>query len=88
MKKASLLLLLAFCFAACNNKKNIPDISNSKVDLAVERFDEAFFGMDTMQVDKSLNEINQKFPELLRPFLQTIVGVTDTTGIKTFFRLI
>lgn len=43
--------------------------------------------MDTLQVDKSMNELNVKFPELLSPFLQTIIGVTDTAGIKTFFRL-
>lgn len=87
MKKATLVLFLAIYFVACNNKKNTPDVSNIKVELAVERFDEAFFGMDTLQVDKSMNELNQEFPELLSPFLQTIVGVTDTAGIKTFFRL-
>jgi len=87
MKKASLLLLFASFFAACNNKKNTPDISNIKVNLAIERFDEAFFEMDTMQVNKSINELNRKFPEFLSPFLQTIVGVTDNTGIKTFFKL-
>ena len=88
MKKATLFLFLAIYFVACNNKKNTPDISNIKVELAVERFDEAFFGMDTLQVDKSMNELNSKFPELLSPFLQTIVGVTDTTGIKTFYQII
>ncbi len=87
MKKTSLFLLLAISFAACNSNKDIPDISNIKVNLSVERFDESFFGIDTMQLDKSMNELNGKFPDLLPIFLQTIVGVSDTTGIKTFFRL-
>lgn len=87
MKKASIFLLAAICIGACNNKKNTPDISNSRVSLAVERFDQAFFAIDTLQIDKSMHDLNQKFPELLGPFLQTIVGVTDTSGIKTFFRL-
>ncbi|MGZ8556687.1 MAG: gliding motility lipoprotein GldB [Chitinophagaceae bacterium] len=87
MKKTCLFLLLAISFAACNSKKGMPDISNIKVKLAVERFDERFFGIDTLQLDKSTNELNQKFPDLLPIFLQTIVGVPDTNGIKTFYRL-
>jgi len=87
MKKACLFLLLAISFAACKNKKDIPDVSVIKVNLAVERFDENFFIIDTMEIDKSMNELNRKFPDLLPIFLQTIVGVSDTTGIKTFFRL-
>ena len=72
MKKVSFLLLLAFYLFACSSKKNTPDISNVKVNLEVERFDKAFFEMDTLQVDKSMNEINVKFPGFLSPFLQSI----------------
>jgi hypothetical protein len=87
MKKTSLLLLPVIILAACNSNRNIPDVSNIKVNTDVERFDEAFFGIDTNVLDNSLNDVNRKFPEFLTAYLQTIVGVTDTSGIKTFFRL-
>lgn len=87
MKKACLFLLLAISFAACKGKKDIPDISGIKVNLGVERFDESFFAIDTMQLDNGMNELIRKFPDLLPIFLQTIVGVSDTAGIKTFYRL-
>ncbi len=87
MKKNCLFLLLAIMFAACKNKTDIPDVSGIKVNLVVERFDESFFRIDTMQLDKNMYELNRKFPDLLPIFLQTIVGVSDTTGIKTFYKL-
>lgn len=82
-----LFFLLAITLATCKNKKNIPDVSDIKVRLPVERFDENFFSIDTLNADSGLNELNRKFPDLLPVFLQTIVGVTDTLGIKTFIRL-
>jgi hypothetical protein len=87
MKKAGFLLLSIILFAACNNKRETPDVSDIKINLAVERFDESFFSIDTTQLEKSLEELNKKFPNLLTPYLQAIVGVTDNTGIKTFYRL-
>ena len=87
MKKSGLLLLLVIAVASCNNRKDIPDVSDIKVILAVNRFDQAFFEMDTTGIDKSINELNRKYPEFLAPFLQTIVGVNDHAGIKSFFRL-
>ena len=52
MKKASLFLLLAISFIACKDKKNIPDVSDIKIKLAVERFDEDFFSLDTTGIEK------------------------------------
>lgn len=88
MKKTGFFIVgLVLVFASCNNDKSVPDVSDIKVNTDVERFDEAFFGMDTSSLDKSLNNVNRKFPEFLNAYLQTIVGVSDTNGIKTFFRL-
>ena len=86
MKKACLFLFLAISMAGCNSNKNIPDISDIKVIIGIERFDESFFGTDTMQLDNGMNKLIRKFPDLLPIFLQTIVGVSDTTGIKTFIK--
>lgn len=87
MKKISLFLLIIAAFSACGHRESGPDISNIKVNLAVQRFDEDFFSLDTMQVENGLNTLQRRYPTFLQPFLQSIVGVTDTTGIKDFFRL-
>jgi hypothetical protein len=87
MKKASLFLLLAISFTACNDKKNIPDVSDIQIKLAVERFDEDFFSLDTTTIEKGISNLQVKYPELLPIFLQHIVGVENNEGIKTFYRL-
>ena len=87
MKKSGFLLLTVFAFVSCSNKKDSPDVSDIKVILSVNRFDQAFFEMDTTDIQKSINELNRNYPQFLAPFLQTIVGVNDTAGIKSFFRL-
>jgi hypothetical protein len=87
MKKICSFLFSILLITACNNKKNVPDVSDIKVDLAVQRFDEDFFAIDTNQAENNINSLNTKYPTLLPVFLQTIVGVTDNAGLKNFYRL-
>lgn len=88
MKKTGFAFLLAIVLSACTgHKKDIPDVSGIKVSLAVQRFDKDFFSMDTLRLNTSLSQLHQQYPFLLGPFLETIVGVTDTSGIKEFIRL-
>ncbi|WP_276499959.1 hypothetical protein [Terrimonas pollutisoli] len=87
MKKAILFLFVLIAFAACKNQKNTPDISGIKVNLAVERFDEDFFSLDTTNVQRGLANLQAKYPVLLPVFLENIVGVTSQEGISTFYRL-
>ncbi len=79
-------LLLCILVTACNNKKNLPDISGVKVDLKVERFDEAFFSIDTLQIDRDMNRVHQQFPSFLPVYLQNIIGITDPEEVKVFYR--
>lgn len=87
MKKIAVFLLFCSALAGCGHKKNAPDISSIRVNLAVQRFDEDFFSMDTVRLQPSLTALHLKYPALLDPFLQSVIGVTDTSGIKQFFRL-
>lgn len=88
MKKISAFILFCAVLAGCGHKKKAPDISGIRVSpLTVQRFDADFFSMDTMQLGQGLNTLQTKYPALLGPFLQNIVGITDTAGIKQFFRL-
>lgn len=87
MKKIIPFLLLAISFAYCNSKKDIPDVSDIKVSLDVERFDEDFFFLDTTGIEKGISNLQLKYPKLLPIFLQHIVGVENEEGIKAFYRL-
>lgn len=84
MKKIFTPLLASLLFIACNNK-NSPDVSGINVELSIQRFDEDFFSMDTNDIDKTVRSLKIKYPTLLPLFLQTVVGVTDTNGIKDFY---
>lgn len=72
---------------ACRNDKNNPDVSDIKIDLAIDRFDENFFLLDTTRIEESITNLQAKYPALLPVFLQHIVGVDNEEGIKSFYRL-
>jgi hypothetical protein len=86
MKKIVFLLFLPLGFIACKDKKNTPDVSNIKTNLVVNRFDQDFFALDTMNLEKELNALQLKYPSFLNLFLQNIVGVNDANGVKAFYR--
>ncbi len=75
-------LLLAIFTACSNDKKNLPDISDIKVDVPVERFDQGFFSLDTMNLPASLRNLQQKHPGFYLDFMQQILGVegSDTSA--------
>ncbi len=87
MKKVWLFPFFAFLFTTCNNKKDTPDVSGIKADLSVQRFDEDFFAMDTMALEKDMSKLQIKYPDFTPLFLQNILGVTDENGIKIYYRL-
>jgi hypothetical protein len=52
----------------------------------VERFDEAFFNIDTLQIDQSMNKVHQAYPSFLPLYLQNIIGITDPAEVTLFYR--
>ncbi len=90
MKKITLVLFLTVSLFACKKKKGIPDVSDIKVDIKLERFDRDFFAIDTNNVWPGLTELNKKYPTLTGIFLQNILGldsISSTTGVKRFISL-
>src|SRR5687767_7171321 len=75
MKKTGFLILLISLMAACNDKKDFPDVSGIKVDIKLERFERDFFAIDTNNVLPGLNQLNEKYPVLIPIFLQEILGL-------------
>src|SRR5882672_8330132 len=85
MNKLSLVLLV-LVFAACKNGKNIPDVSGIPVTVHLERFDKAFFSIDSNNIVVGLYQLNHEFPYFTSDFVTNILGagpLTDTN--KTAF---
>lgn len=81
MKKTGLALLIVAALFSCKDK-NIPNVSNIKVDLTVKRFEQDFFALDTNRIMASLKQIGEKYPYFLGDFLYNIMelpGISDTS---------
>ena len=60
---------------ACNNERQTPDVSAIKVDLAIERFEQDFFQVDTTALQTGLDALNKKYPRFFPLYVQNILQV-------------
>lgn len=79
------LILLAVLFS-CNNQHKIPDVSNVKVTLTTQRFEQSFFSIDTNQIIPQVDALIAKYPSFGENFMGTILGLdpkwsADTTAL-------
>lgn len=79
MRITAFFILLVFFIAACSDDKNIPDVSKIKAEVPVERFDKAFFSIDTNGVEKGLLDLSAKFPSAYPIFISNILGLNDSS---------
>jgi hypothetical protein len=82
MKNSILLLVAALIVTSCNNEK-IPDVSNIKADVQVQRFEQDFFAIDTNRIGPSMAQLQQKYPVFLNDFLINILGIPMIWGNDT-----
>lgn len=82
MRIPVVLSLSIFLFFSCSNHTKGPDVSNIKVELPVERFDNDFFSIDTIGIEKGLSALAAKYPSLFPIFINNILGLNDTTQYK------
>ena len=74
MKRFRLYLLFIIIISSCKDR-NIPNVSGIKVDLQLQRFDKDFFSVDTNHIDKSLQQLHQKYPSFLQDFVFNILAL-------------
>lgn len=90
MHRHLIILLIIFTAAACRNNKNIPDVSNVKLSVGVQRFEQDFFALDTNNLNPGLDELSRKYPQFLGDFLGNILGLppsdSSLPAIKSFIR--
>jgi hypothetical protein len=60
---------------SCANEKNKPDVSDIKIAVTVERFEQDFFKLDTNQLQSGLNALAQKYPLFFLTYMQNILQV-------------
>jgi hypothetical protein len=82
MKNWLIYCLAALILAACNTEK-VPDVSNIRADLQVQRFEQDFFAIDTNNIGASMRQLQQKYPAFLNDFLINILGIPLVQGNDT-----
>ncbi len=75
MYKISILVFSTIILFSCKSNKNIPDVSNIKVNLESKRFEQDFFAIDTNNVAASLQQILKKYPRFTPDFVENILGL-------------
>lgn len=74
--KYYLLAFVVFAFAACGGGRgNKPDMSSVAIaDVKIERFDSAFFSIDSNDVVPGLKRLDQRYPWFTGDFVGNILG--------------
>ena len=93
MKRVLIIISCVVAFASCKNDKKDPDVSNIKIDLQLQRFEEDFFTIDTNNIHKGISSLSGKYPVFINDYMSQILGFTakshpDTLAkyVKLFIR--
>ena len=81
MKRTGLVLLIIAGLFSCKDK-DVPNVSNIKINLTVKRFEQDFFAIDTNHIMTSMEQLSGKYPLFLGDFLYNIMelpGISDTS---------
>lgn len=81
------LIVCVFIFCSCKNN-DIPDVSNIKVDLKVQRFEKDFFAIDTNNILNELQRLRIKYPTFINDYTSQILGFDNTTPPDSLIKYI
>src|SRR5215210_7401803 len=81
MKYLTIVLCITFLISCTNN--NGPDVSDVKVTLDVQRFEQDFFAIDTNQIGASMQKLSAKYGLFLNDYLVNILGIPLLPGQDT-----
>jgi len=74
MKQFFFTILAMLLLASCSQNKT-PDVSDIKVDLHLLRFEHDLFGIDTSNLDTSIESLKKKYPNFTVDYLANILGL-------------
>jgi hypothetical protein len=86
MKKNLPLLFFLFLFG-CKTARKSPDVSDIPITVHIERFDQAFFAIDTNQAQQGLHDLTRQYPYFTNDFMVNILGTStlSDTSAQAFF---
>lgn len=86
MKKIGIVLSLCV-LAGCRSGKRLPDVSGIPVQVHIERFDQAFFALDTNRIPEGLLGLAQEYPYFINDYAMNILGTgpLSDTSAQAFF---
>ncbi len=77
--KKYLSLIFTIALLACHHN-DIPDVSNIKIDLKVQRFEKDFFSMDTTKILLEMERLRITYPNFINDFMNQILGFTSKSS--------
>jgi hypothetical protein len=89
VKSLMLVLTNLVLFQNCQSdaeKKNIPDVSGIEATVKLERFDQAVAALDTNNIEKSVADLEQRFPEFSKIYFERVIGVKDPRDSVGLYR--
>ena len=90
MRIPFLLGLILLLLAACSSKRLDTAKAATPFPIQIERFDSAFFSIDTMHIAQSVDSLLARYPHFTNAFLTQILmlpSVKDTQSIKAFYNI-
>jgi hypothetical protein len=62
-------------FAGCRSKPALPKEAQRPIAIKIERFDSAFFAMDTANLDADLQSLSNNYPHFFPGYLTSVLGI-------------
>lgn len=87
MKYFLCFFLSCITLFSCKNN-DIPDVSNIKVELKVQRFEKDFFSIDTNNILNELQRLRINYPSFINDFTSQILGFNPSTPSDTLSKYI
>ena len=90
MRISFLLILVILGMTACQSKRIDPAAGAPRFPIYLEKFDSAFFNIDTLHTSQSIDSLLVHYPNFTAPFLTQILmlqSVKDTISINMFYRM-
>ena len=76
------LLFVVIVVCSCNNKDGAPDVSGIKVNVRINRFEKAFFEMDTVHLQESLQAVEKAYPAFLATYFKYFAPIGEMAQAK------
>ena len=85
-----IITALLFFATSCTNDKKRPDVSHIKIEVPIERFEQAFFKLDTLSLPQGLQNLRNTFPSFYPVFMQNILQLPgqDTNSYKMISNIV